>query len=122
MKKEESKSAVPQAEVPAPARSFEVARSQGLDLRSMRQISLSLWASIHMMSGYKCEREPSKTMTTAEDVMLEYNHTLRVLDAFYEKARHGIGDVKVYLVAESAGFTKQMEISIKDKDELTLAR
>jgi hypothetical protein len=117
MKKQEE---VKAPEAPIERKPFEIARSLPMDLRCMRQVGLSLWASVHQMMQYRCDGP--KTLATAEDVAAEYNYTLKAIDEFYAKAKRGWGTTKIYLIAESEGFSKQMEVSIKDKDELSLAK
>jgi hypothetical protein len=105
MKKVETK--VNETEQPATQpKFFEVARSEELNLRSLRQITLSLYSQIQSL--VKLEYEKNKPLQTAFDVASEYSYTLKVIDEFYQKSRSGIGDVKVRLIAESTGFTKQM--------------
>lgn len=101
---------------PTESKPMEVARSGAMDLRAMRQLSSALYSVIRQFVA--CEAIKGKTMATAQDTASEYNWILNEIDVFYAKARHGIGNVKVYLVAESTGFTKQMEVFIKDKDDV----
>jgi len=97
-----------------PPKPMEVARSGPMDLRAMCQLSSSLYATIRQFMG--CEAAKGQPLTTAQDTAGEYNWILNEIDTFYKRARHGIGDVKIYLVAESSGFTKQMVVSVKEKE------
>lgn len=101
-------------ESPAPSKPMEVARSGPMDLRAMRQLASSMHATVRQFMGHNCVE--GKTLETAKDTASEYNWILNEIDTFYAKARHGIGNVKIYLVAESEGFTKQMVVSVKEKD------
>src|SRR2546429_8504663 len=82
---------------------MQVAASEPIALISMRMLASSLYVSAQNFARQECEN--CKPLATMQDTAAQYNYLLKVLDDFYAKARNGIGEVKIHLVAEASGFT-----------------
>lgn len=102
-------------EQPEIRKPMEIARSSALEVRHLRFACSALYCSVQ--SFVRQQGLNGKALESMSDTAMEYAAVLQTIDDFYKKARVGFGDTRVFLVAESSGFTKQMEVSIKEKDE-----